>query len=294
MKQHTRFQAIERIVPLDYLASKCILVVGVGSGGSMVAEYLARLGFGWLILLERFGESIEEHNVIRHILGYPWLGRPKIEGVKARIREINPACQVEMIEADVVIDSARVARLISGCDHIACCVDNEPAKQSTNEIALILRISATFGGVYENGIGGEVFLYRPGGGCYACFSRQAQRGIPVPGEERPAVDYLSLETLEADVFPATGLDVSQIALIQARVALMTILEAVAPDQALPGNFVLFGNRPYEDIFPRVFHNEIRQIELRPECLVCGAPVEEGADIASEAARIRSALGVSAP
>ncbi len=70
-------------------------VIGLGGLGGMVAETLARLGVGQLVLVD--GDRFEEHNLNRQLLAlHSNLGRPKAGEAARRIRRINSAVEVEV------------------------------------------------------------------------------------------------------------------------------------------------------------------------------------------------------
>ncbi|MDP7290510.1 MAG: ThiF family adenylyltransferase, partial [Phycisphaerae bacterium] len=68
-----------KVLNPDIAQAEVFLFDGVGSGGARGAEEAARFGVGTIILVDRPGERLEEHNIIRHTLGYRDLGRLKVE-----------------------------------------------------------------------------------------------------------------------------------------------------------------------------------------------------------------------
>lgn len=77
-----------------------IVVVGLGGVGSWAAEALARSGVAQLTLVDL--DHIAESNINRqiHALGST-LGKAKVQAMRERIADINPACRVLCIEAFV-------------------------------------------------------------------------------------------------------------------------------------------------------------------------------------------------
>ena len=71
------------VLETDALAGKSVPCVGLGSGGATVADLLARSGVGGFVLWDH--DSLEPHNVARHICTQRDLGRPKVEA-KRRTR----------------------------------------------------------------------------------------------------------------------------------------------------------------------------------------------------------------
>ena len=80
------------------LAEARVLVVGVGGVGSWCAEALARTGVGKIALVD--DDVVAESNVNRQCPATAkTVGRPKVEAMAERLREINPGCQVESVLA---------------------------------------------------------------------------------------------------------------------------------------------------------------------------------------------------
>jgi tRNA threonylcarbamoyladenosine dehydratase len=74
-----------------------VVVVGIGGVGSWTAEALARSGVAGLTLIDL--DHIAESNINRqiHALGST-LGQSKVQAMRERIADINPACDVRGVE----------------------------------------------------------------------------------------------------------------------------------------------------------------------------------------------------
>jgi len=81
-----------------------VMVVGIGGVGSWAAEALARSGVGRLTLVDL--DHVSESNINRqiHALGET-LGLAKVEAMRQRIGDINPACQLHLVEDFVTPDN---------------------------------------------------------------------------------------------------------------------------------------------------------------------------------------------
>lgn len=79
------------------LTAATVAVFGVGGVGSFAVEALARSGIGHLILIDK--DNIDTTNINRqlHALNST-VGRSKVEVMRERIGEINPAAQVDMVQ----------------------------------------------------------------------------------------------------------------------------------------------------------------------------------------------------
>lgn len=107
-------------------ASAHVAVIGIGGVGSWAAEALARSGIGTITLVDL--DHIAESNTNRqiHALGDAY-GMAKVEAMGARIRAINPAALVHLVDDFVTTDNA-AALLARGFDLVLDCIDQVQAK----------------------------------------------------------------------------------------------------------------------------------------------------------------------
>ncbi len=78
---------------LDIMKNSTVAILGIGGVGSFAAEALARSGVGRLILVDK--DDVDITNVNRQIIALlSTVGRPKVELMEERIRDINPDCEV--------------------------------------------------------------------------------------------------------------------------------------------------------------------------------------------------------
>ena len=261
----SRWARLEGLVDVAELRRKRVLVVGLGSGGSTVALELAKAGVGCFTLVDP--DAVEAANVVRHECDERYLGWTKAAAVAELIRHRNPEVEVEVVEADALSLGRRLEEAVAGADLVAACTDVEPPKQRLNRLSVAAGVPAVYAGVYERGVGGEVI--RCGGGpadpCYACVTSVLKESVPVPaGEEEP--DYGVDPLVSA---PGLGLDVRLVALLHAKVCLLSLL-----GEELPGNVLLFGTAAVEGLFPRPFASAVLDIAPQADCLVC-TPLRRG-------------------
>jgi tRNA A37 threonylcarbamoyladenosine dehydratase len=103
-------------------ATAHLCVIGVGGVGSWAVEALARSGVGALTLVDL--DHVAESNINRqlHALG-DTLGRAKVEVMKARTLDINPACRVTTVEEFLTRDN--LGEMVpAGFDYVIDCIDN--------------------------------------------------------------------------------------------------------------------------------------------------------------------------
>lgn len=100
-----------------------VAVVGIGGVGSWAAEALARSGVAKLTLIDL--DNVAESNINRQIHALTdTVGQAKVEAMRARIAQINPACEVICVEDFVTPENwpailpAGVEAVIDACDQV--------------------------------------------------------------------------------------------------------------------------------------------------------------------------------
>ena len=75
------------------LAKSCVSILGLGGVGSYACEAIARSGVGKIVLIDK--DIIEITNINRQLPAtLNTIGRSKVELMEARIRKINPDCEI--------------------------------------------------------------------------------------------------------------------------------------------------------------------------------------------------------
>ncbi len=121
--------------PMERLKNARVAVFGVGGVGGYAVEALARSGIGTLHLYD--DDTVSESNLNRQIAAlHSTIGRPKAEVMAVRVRDINPACQVEAIPMFYLPQNADEADL-ARYDYVVDCIDTVTAK-----LELIARCAA--------------------------------------------------------------------------------------------------------------------------------------------------------
>ncbi|WP_034387326.1 tRNA threonylcarbamoyladenosine dehydratase [Comamonas composti] len=121
-----RFGGLQRLYGVEGAArirSSHIVVVGIGGVGSWAAEALARSGVAKLTLIDM--DHVAESNINRQIHALTsTVGQAKIEAMRDRIAEINPACVVQCVDDFVTPDNwlqllpSDAHAVIDACDQI--------------------------------------------------------------------------------------------------------------------------------------------------------------------------------
>ena len=148
-----RFGGVERLYgkeALDHFQKSHICVVGIGGVGSWAAEALARNAIGQITLIDL--DHIAESNINRQIHALSsTLGKSKVLAMKERILEINPTCQVHMV--DDFISNENIEVLIENVfDVVIDAIDQASIKTNLALHALSKKIPL----IMTGGAGGRI------------------------------------------------------------------------------------------------------------------------------------------
>ena len=104
----------------ERLKNSSVLISRCGGLGSVVAYELAAAGVGTLILAH--AGNVKPSDLNRQLLmTHDWLGKPRIESVERRLKELNP--RINIISVPENITEENVAALVAQADVI---VDGAP------------------------------------------------------------------------------------------------------------------------------------------------------------------------
>jgi molybdopterin/thiamine biosynthesis adenylyltransferase/DNA-binding transcriptional regulator YhcF (GntR family) len=148
-----------------------ILVVGAGALGNEVIQNLALMGVGHLFILDF--DTIEAANLSRSPLFREGDGgRQKAEVAAARVKELNPAVQVQYMHGDVTTQLG--LGVIRRMDVIIGCLDNREARLAVNRFCYWMNKPWVDGAIQE--LLGLVRVFIPGqGACFECTLNEAAR-----------------------------------------------------------------------------------------------------------------------
>jgi len=197
----------------ELLLKQKVAIIGLGGGGSLICELLARLGVGHIVLVDP--DTVELTNLprivgarrldalpwmsderrpswIRSIAG--WLRTPKVSVGKRVIRQASNKIRVTAVQGSV--GDSSVAELLLDCDQIFLAADSALARHVVNAIAHQYLIPVTQVGakvsVDRSGSLTDVFSVSrastPGAGCMWC------NGLVNP--DRLRIDITSPEQLQ--------------------------------------------------------------------------------------------------
>ena len=153
LRNHDAISEAEQAI----LAQKRVLVVGCGGLGGYVIECLARIGVGYLRVVD--GDVFDETNLNRQLLSSSMnLGRPKTLAAQQRVMAVNPLVEVEAFQSLLTAENA--VQLLEGCDVAVDALDNVPTRLLLQQAAKTAGIPLVHGAVA--GWIGQVCVVQPG------------------------------------------------------------------------------------------------------------------------------------
>ena len=268
------------------LGAREVLVAGLGSVGSYVAEQLVRAGVGALTLLDP--EPVEAANLSRTTYEAGDVDRLKVEALAGRLLRIQPGLRLSLHARAVgAIPLPELDAAVRAADLVVAATDDPAAQRTLDRFAYARGRPALFVGLYAGAQGGEVVVTVPGRTpCYLCATR-TRRGVERAGGVVAAeVDY-GTARLRGEI--ALGADVHHVASAGVKLALSLLLApgdgaalaSFAEAALVEGTpFLTMSTVPGYWFYPQVFGDTPGQGAYQsvwltpspaPECPVCGDP-----------------------
>ncbi|MHA2136555.1 MAG: HesA/MoeB/ThiF family protein [Candidatus Hodarchaeales archaeon] len=244
--------------PLKILSLKKVAILGMGSGGSLLALYLAKSGIRDLIFID--DDRLEVHNIIRHISDLTQLGRYKTKAVKDYIHNRIPSVKIQTLEQKFIIhtkaDADHFLELFSDIDLLIAVSGEHDVNFSVNDFVHTnnLKFPIIYAGTFEGVKGGLMFKVDPRKDdlCYHCVYADSLAypltdgatggSIPTTNElEKKIVYDRSMQEQLAQ--PGLGLDIDNLTILLAKYSLATLLDGHEHGlYQFPFNFYLWYNR----------------------------------------------------
>ena len=214
-----------------------VLIIGMGGLGSSAALYLAAAGIGQLIISDF--DVVEESNLQRQIIHtQARLGQLKTHSAREQIQALNPECQVECIDYELVGDT--LYQEINKANIVLDCSDNFATRFAVNRFCVETATPLVSAAAIR--MEGQILSYLPGsdGPCYQCLY----------GEQ-----YENAQTCESE--GVLGPVVGVMGTLQ---ALQALLILTAHSEQLKGKLLLFDglNMQWQQV----------AVPKNPKCAVC--------------------------
>lgn len=270
-------RADARLENVAALRGAHVAVVGVGSLGGSVAVALAKAGVGRFSLFDP--DVVEPENVARHVGGVVDIGTAKVDAVERAIHRVNPEAEVKAIGSALSLDPSgwntdsmgSLREVVSAqVGLVVVATATEDAERIVNALCVAERAPAVFASVLGRADHGRVFRVLPGETpCYQCV---------LIAQARDPARYPRFETADVGApdyphpgIPGLGLDVDEVAIITARLALQTLGERIDGGIGYPaahGDHLLWSARGGWAV-DGPLQTRVERIPREPSCPVCG-------------------------
>ncbi len=245
----------QKETPLRVLNKKRVAIIGMGSGGALLALYLAKSGVKEFIFID--DDQLEAHNIIRHICDLANLGRFKTLAVKDHIESRIPDVKIQTIERKFDLhtkaDFDFFSNFLLDVDLIAAVSGEHDVNYAINDFihSNQLDIPIIYAGTFDGVKGGLMFKVDPREEdyCYHCiYSTPDEDGsiqtkaIPTTVELEQKISYD--RTLQEQMAqPGLALDVDNLTILLSKFCLDILL--TGEEHGLyhfPQNFYMWFNR----------------------------------------------------
>ncbi|MBQ8559143.1 MAG: molybdopterin-synthase adenylyltransferase MoeB [Tyzzerella sp.] len=151
-----------------------VLVIGLGSLGAPVVQYLAAAGIGTIGIVD-FDEVSLGNLQSQVIHGTRDVHRPKTASARDSIKAINPKIKIETVNEKIEADN--IAEIIGDYDIVVDCTDNYKSRYLINDACVLLGKPVVFGAMYQ--FEGQVSVFdATSGPCLRCqFSAPPPAGL---------------------------------------------------------------------------------------------------------------------
>jgi molybdopterin/thiamine biosynthesis adenylyltransferase len=298
---------LDGLRPIQALVEKKVAIIGVGSGGSMAALNLAASGVGKLHVFDK--DYLSTDNLFRHACDMRHLGRAKVLAVRDLIGSYDLPAVVEPHEVDVVDNAGSLWEVMDDVDLVLCATDSVTSRRLVNYVCVHTRTPLVMACTFHNARVGEIIRVLPGeSACYECtrlILREAGALEEVDAETGAAETPYGLtgggDSDQGAANQGTRSDVSMVAALLSRVAVMTLLADDPETERLPRDYMTWGARaetglPDPFSFERPFSVNWVEMRRREDCPVCatiGMPPDPEVDEEYEKITAGLAAGNSA-
>jgi len=285
------------------LLQKRVLIIGLGSFGSVIAVDLAKAAVGSFALMDF--DRLERHNVVRHACYLNDVGRLKTDAVADLILGKNPYAHVDKFPVDMNDNLELLASEIDKADLVVCATDNNASRFNLSKVLLDHPKVCLFGRAFTRAEGGDVFRYRPGGPCYCClignqwYDAAAEEITDKASARRSGRIAAYVAEEDADTMIQVGLasDIEPITNMMVKLALVELSRGTqsgitALEGELTYDYYMWANRrerrhrnwsPFCDCAnrPTILRWYGAETTRNPHCSLCSAAeiaLDDGADI----------------
>jgi len=158
------------------LGNSCVVIIGCGALGTIIATSLVRAGVGKVRIIDR--DFIEYHNLQRQALFDEDDIKnqlPKAIAAERHLKRVNSSIEIQGIVADV--NYTNIERFVRGADIILDGLDNFETRFLINDVSLKNKIPWVYGGAISS-FGMTMTIIPHATPCFRCFiGSSTGRGI---------------------------------------------------------------------------------------------------------------------
>ncbi len=216
------------------LESKSVVLVGAGALGSHIAWQLVRAGVKSITLIDH--DIVQAGNISRWVVGFPWIGHPKVKVLAQYFRESYPHVECKPLRMYVGVDQQLnvddikydahdffVNDILSGADLLIDATAESNVSMYLSDVCHQNGINYMWATGTQGAWGGIVGRIIPGvtEGEWRDFAYKSDAGeIPLPAAE----DGSDVQPVGCfhPTFTGTGIDLDHISLMAARLAISTL------------------------------------------------------------------------
>lgn len=174
---------------MEKLRNAKVCVVGVGGIGNPIVTQLTAMGIAKLKIVDR--DVVEISNLHRqHLYSEKDIGKVKVEVAAERLRELNPAVEIE--PAPLSVTKYTAENIIAGFDIVIDALDSIDARYALNDACIKFNIPFIYGGAL--GMMGSICTILPNkSACLRCvFPALSEDDMPTCSTEgvHPSLLYL--------------------------------------------------------------------------------------------------------
>ena len=217
-------------VNVHEVSAASVMLLGLGSVGSMMAELLVKAGVKRVVLAD--ADILEPGNVIRHTCGMEGVGHPKAIAVRDRLRSIRHDGEYEIIRdatgqeiqrCDIIQSLDSIVARATACSLVLDCTGSEAVLQAVSKSCRMKVVPFMSVGTYYSAAVGQVLAVIPGQPCLECLRKALRHhpdiDVPVLKED----DAVAAEGCAAVTSPASAADLATTCSLAAQASIDLLL-----------------------------------------------------------------------
>lgn len=154
------------------LSTSCVAIVGCGGLGGYIAEELARIGVGRLVLID--GDRLEVSNLNRQIMSTELsIGQWKVEAARDRLQSVNSEVQVEAFRG--WFEEAKGPELFQHVDLVCDALDSIPTRVVLERVCDQMKLPLVFASIA--GWFGQIGVSLPGDFSVLSLYGRGEQGV---------------------------------------------------------------------------------------------------------------------